>query len=228
MTPKICASIRGDTPRLMKQRALDAFSIGADFVEFRFDFLKPDGLAEALALAGELKGKAVFTLRSTSQGGRFSGSEHERLSWLRRMVEQMPMLVDIELDTLRQNDELADFLEGQRTSVLVSWHDFSTTPQNDELADILSEMRVYSNFAKIVTTANGTMDALRLLDFYETITGLNAIIFAMGEAGVMSRILCTIVGNAPFTYASLDGDAVTPGQLSVAQMRKLYDKIQNH
>ena len=47
----------------------------------------------------------------------------------------------------------------------------------------------------------------------------------MGEAGVLSRILCTLIGNAPFTYASLD-KALAPGQLTGhEQMKKLHDKI---
>ncbi len=208
----------------MKEMALDAFSRGADFVELRYDFLKPDDLVEAISSAAEFKAKAVFTLRSTAQGGKFAGSEHERLAWLRRMAEQMPMLLDIELETLRENDDLADFLETQRTPVLVSWHDFNSTPSSDELADILAEMRVYSNYVKIVTTAKQTDDALRLLDLYEDTIGLNAVIFAMGTEGVISRVLCTIVGNAPFTYASLD-NAVAPGQLTVKDMRKLYERI---
>ena len=55
----------------------------------------------------------------------------------------------------------------------------------------------------------------------ETSTGLHPIFFAMGEAGAISRILCTLVGNAPFTYASLD-KVIAPGQLTVQQMKKLY------
>jgi 3-dehydroquinate dehydratase I len=36
--------------------------------------------------------------------------------------------------------------------------------------------------------------------------------------------LCTVVGNAPFTYASLE-KALAPGQLTLQQMKKLYDKM---
>jgi 3-dehydroquinate dehydratase I len=46
----------------------------------------------------------------------------------------------------------------------------------------------------------------------------------MGEEGIISRILCTIFGNAPFTYAALE-KAISPGQLTIKQMRKLYDRI---
>jgi 3-dehydroquinate dehydratase-1 len=76
----------------------------------------------------------------------------------------------------------------------------------------------------VVTTAKSVEDSLRLLELYERTTGLHLVIFAMGDAGIVSRILCTIVGNAPFTYTSLE-KAVAPGQLTVKQMRKLYDRI---
>jgi 3-dehydroquinate dehydratase I len=223
---KICASIAANTASLMQVRADEALSHGADFVELRFDYMKPEELAAAIGSADGIKQRAVFTLRSKAQGGRFVGSEHDRLDWLRKIVERRPMLVDIELETLKGNDEFADFIDGQKTPILVSWHDFNGTPPAVELADILSEMRVYSNFVKMVTTAKGIADALRLLKLYESTIGLNAIIFAMGEAGVISRVLCTLVGNAPFTYASLD-EAIAPGQLTVPEMRKLYDMLEN-
>ncbi len=154
----------------------------------------------------------------------FSGSEESRLHWLHRLVEQEPMLVDVELDTLKKNDELADFLEGKKSPLLVSWHDFEKTPPTDHIADLLSEMRTYSNYVKIVTTAQSIEDSLRLLELYETAIGLSPIFFAMGDAGVISRLLCNIIGNAPFTYASLE-KIIAPGQLTVQQMKKLYNKM---
>lgn len=224
MAHKICVSIAPeDVPSISKQ-ADQAFELGADYVEIRFDFLKPEKLQSAIDAAKGIKSRAVFTLRSKDQGGRFAGSEQDRVKWLRKLAEQKPMLLDVELHTLQENDELADYLESQKTPLLMSWHDFQKTPPNDRLADVLSEMRIYSNYVKVVTTANGVEDSLRLLELYDTATGLHPIFFAMGEAGVISRVMCTVTGNAPFTYASL-GNAVAPGQLTVKQMRKLYDSM---
>ena len=224
LTAKICVSIIPEDVQSIAKQADLAFSLGADYIEIRFDFLRPEQLQAAILTANAIRGRAVFTLRSKDQGGKFAGSEQDRVKWLYKLAEQKPMLLDIELETLRQNDELADFLERQKTPVLVSWHDFQMTPPDDGIADILSEMRIYSNYVKVVTTARSVEDSLRLLQMYETATGLNPILFAMGEAGVVSRVMCTIVGNAPFTYASLE-KAVAPGQLTVKQMRKLYDKL---
>ena len=206
----------------MSQKAREALSSGADFVEIRFDSLRPGALEAALDAVKDLKSKSVFTIRAASQGGNFAGSEPDRIQWIRRIAEQRPMLIDVELETLKNNDDLADFLDGSRTSILVSWHDFQKTPPTNEIADILAEMRVYSNFVKIVTMAKSTEDSLRLLEMYEHTRDLHPIIFAMGEFGVISRVLCTIIGNAPFTYAGLE-NAIAPGQLTLKQMRKLYD-----
>jgi len=220
---KVCVSIAVDGIDELMAQANKAFGLGADFVEFRFDFFKPDLVMPAAESVDGVKNRAVFTLRSVSQGGKFSGTEEERMRLLRKLAEKRPMLVDVELETLQKNDNLADYLELANIPVLVSWHNFEGTPATEDLSKILTEMRLYSNYAKIVTMAKSVSDSLRLLDLYENAIGLYPIIFAMGEAGVLTRVLCTMYG-APFTYAALE-TAVAPGQLTVAQMRKLYDRI---
>ena len=224
MAPKICVSIGPEDAKSIEKEAERAFQLGADYVEIRFDFLKLDLLPAALNAATGIKDRTIYTLRPKSEGGMFAGSEENRLYWLYRLVEQEPMLVDVELDTLKKNDELADFLEGKKSPLLVSWHDFEKTPPSDFIADLLSEMRTYSNYVKIVPTAQSVEDSLRLLELYETAIGLSPIFFAMGDAGVISRVLCNIIGNAPFTYASLE-KIVAPGQLTVQQMKKLYNMM---
>jgi 3-dehydroquinate dehydratase I len=224
LAARICVSIAPEDTKSIRKEAHRAFELGADYVEVRFDFLKPDLLPEALQAARGIKDRTVFTLRSRSEGGMFASTEENRLCWLYRLADQEPMLLDVELDTLKTNDELADFLEKKRSPLLVSWHDFEKTPSSDSIADVLSDMRSYSNFVKIVTMAHSIEDSLRVLELYETAIGLSPIFFAMGEAGVISRLLCTVIGNAPFTYASLD-KSLAPGQLTLKQMKKLYDKM---
>jgi len=223
LATKICVSIAPQDVLSITRLADQAFEQGAEYVEIRLDFLRLELLQKAIE-AITSKSRAIFTLRSKGQGGKFVGSEQDRVKWLQKLAEQKPMLLDVELPTLQQNDELADFLDRQRTPLLVSWHDYQETPPNDKIADLLSEMRIYSNYVKIVTTAKSVADSLRLLELYDTATGLHPIFFAMGEAGVISRVMCTVIGNAPFTYASLD-EPMAPGQLTLAQMRKLYDKM---
>jgi 3-dehydroquinate dehydratase-1 len=224
LAARICVSIAPQDAKSIIEEARRAFDLRADYVEVRFDFLNPDLLPEALQAARDIKDRTVFTLRSRSEGGMFASTEENRLHWLYRLAEEEPMLLDVELDTIKKNDAFADFLEKKRSPLLVSWHDFEKTPPSDFIADVLSEMRAYSNYVKIVTMAHSIEDSLRVLDLYETSIGLSPIFFAMGEAGVISRLLCTVVGNAPFTYASLE-KSLAPGQLTLQQMKKLYDKM---
>jgi 3-dehydroquinate dehydratase-1 len=224
VTSRICVSIAPSDPNSILTQANQAFDLGADYVEIRFDFVDIQLLGEAIQTAQKIKGRSVFTLRSRTQGGTFKGKEEIRLHSLYTLAEAEPMLLDIELDTLQKNDDLADFLEQRRTPLLVSWHDFNKTPSKDILSDILSEMRTYSNYVKLVTTAHSTEDAIALLELYDTAIGLFPIFFAMGLHGVISRLLCTVIGNAPFTYASLER-AIAPGQLTVQQMKRLYDRM---
>jgi 3-dehydroquinate dehydratase I len=224
---KICVSIAASDLEQLKIQIKQAFNFGADYVEIRFDFLNLSDLEEALSIANAVNKKAVYTLRSPEQGGQFKGNTFERITWLEKLSSSKPMLLDVELYTIKCNNNLADYLKENNTSVLISWHDFEKTPSNAQLTDLLYEMRKYSQNVKVVTTAQKTEDSLGLLELYENTLGVNLIAFAMGEAGVLSRLLCVIIGNAPFTYASLE-KAIAPGQLTIKQMRKLYDRIDSH
>jgi 3-dehydroquinate dehydratase-1 len=224
---KICVSIAASDLEQLKIQINQAFNFGADYVEIRFDFLNLSDLEEAVNIANAVNKKAVYTLRSPEQGGQFKGNTFERITWLEKLSSSKPMLLDVELYTIKCNNNLADYLKENNTSVLISWHDFEKTPSNAQLTDLLYEMRKYSQNVKVVTTAQKTEDSLGLLELYENTLGVNLIAFAMGEAGVLSRILCVIIGNAPFTYASLE-KAIAPGQLTIKQMRKLYDRIDSH
>jgi 3-dehydroquinate dehydratase I len=224
---KICVSIAASDLEQLKIQIKQAFNFGTDYVEIRFDFLNLSDLEEALSIANAVNKKAVYTLRSPEQGGQFKGNTFERITWLEKLSSSKPMLLDVELYTIKCNNNLADYLKENNTSVLISWHDFEKTPSNAQLTNLLYEMRKYSQNVKVVTTAQKTEDSLGLLELYENTLGVNLIAFAMGEAGVLSRLLCVIIGNAPFTYASLE-KAIAPGQLTIKQMRKLYDRIDSY
>ena len=220
---KICVSIATDNADELPLRVKKAFDLGADYAEIRFDFLAPDRVvAAARSVAGD-RSRTVFTLRPEGQGGQFSATEEERIELLRKLAEMRPMLLDVELTALQANDNLADYLELASIPVLASWHDFQKTPPNGELAKIMTAMRMYSNYVKIVTTAKSLDDSLRLLELYDGAFGLYPIIFAMGEAGIITRIMSGLYG-APYAYAALE-KAIAPGQLTLAQMKAIYGRI---
>jgi 3-dehydroquinate dehydratase I len=198
----------------------------SDFFEIRFDFLEQSDIFSAIEVTEFIKSRSIFTLRTKKEHGEFKGNENERIDILKKLFDVSPMLLDIEYKTRIQNNSLNSYLKN-KTNVLISWHNFFNTPPDDYLESKIRDMMKFSKNIKVVTMATKGCDSFRLLNLYKKFQNINLISFAMGDYGVISRILCTIYGNSPFTYASLD-KTIAPGQLSVIEMREIYERINQH
>ena len=218
MKYKTCVSIAEKTPNKIKQTLKIALK-KSDFVEVRFDFLKMEQIPESLELIKKDLNRIVCTLRPKTEGGKFSGNEKERIAILKLIAEYNPFLLDVEFNTLKKNSALTKYLKSTKTKLLVSWHDFKKTPTSAELKKKIAQMSKFSNNVKIVSTANSTDDATRMLELYSKKGKNNLLSFAMGDMGRISRILCLYLGS-PYTYVSL-GKAVAPGQFSVDEVKKI-------
>jgi 3-dehydroquinate dehydratase-1 len=222
---KICATITEVEPKEFDKTVARAFDMGASLLEIRFDYISSDSFPEALAAARPYKGKCIYTLRGTSQGGRFAGSERQRVSCLKELASQLPMMVDVEYETIVHCPEIGTFIKSLNIPLLLSWHDFGSTPSEKELSDLLNLMSSYSNNNKLVTTARSLEDNLRVLSLYDTVDkSANLVAFCMGELGLVSRVVCALQRNCPFTYASF-GRPIAPGQVTIEQMKKLQRMI---
>ncbi|MBM3895509.1 MAG: type I 3-dehydroquinate dehydratase [Thaumarchaeota archaeon] len=217
MSYKTCVTIAEKTPKKLIQTVKKAIK-KSDYVEIRFDFLSPSQVPESLELVKKYLKRSVCTLRPKSEGGKFLGSENERLSILKLIAEYNPFLLDVEYNTLRKNKQFTRYIQKTRTNLLVSWHDFKKTPNDSTLNRILNQMSKFSKNIKIVTTARSTNDSSRVLSLYN-VAKLNLIAFAMGEYGKMSRVLCLFLGS-PYTYVSL-GKAIAPGQFSLDEIKSI-------
>jgi len=219
MTYKTCVSIAEKTPKKLKQTLAKALK-KSDYAEIRFDFLNPNAVPEALHLIRKDLRRCVSTLRPTREGGKFSGSEKNRISIIKLIAEYDPFLLDIEYDTLRKNRNLQRYLKNTGTSTLVSWHNFKQTPTTFVLKKKLLEMKKFSNNIKIVTMAKSIYDGSRILALYNNSKNVKLIAFSMGNFGKMSRLLCMFLGS-PYTYVSL-GKPIAPGQFSLDEVKSIF------
>jgi len=218
MRYKTCASIAEKTPKRLKQTLTKALK-KSDYAEIRFDFLNPNLVPDALQQIKKDLRKCVCTLRPVSEGGKFSGSEKNRISIMKLIAEYNPFLLDIELNTLSKNKNLQRYLKSTGTDILVSWHSFKQTPGISVLKKKLAQMKKFSNNIKIVTMAKSVNDATRVLSLYKN-NNTKLIAFSMGNYGRISRILCLFLGS-PYTYVSL-GKPVAPGQFSVDEVKSIF------
>ena len=218
MRYKICASVAEKTPKRLKQTLTKALK-KSDYAEIRFDFLNPNLVPDALQQIKKDLRKCVCTLRPVSEGGKFSGSEKNRISIMKLIAEYNPFLLDVELNTLSKNKNLRLYLKNTGTDILVSWHNFKQTPSNSVLKKKLTQMEKISNNIKIVTMAKSINDATQVLSLYKN-NNTKLIAFSMGNYGKISRILCLFLGS-PYTYASL-GKPIAPGQFSVDEVKSIF------
>jgi len=218
MRYKTCASVAEKTPKRVKQTLAKALK-KSDYAEIRFDFLNPNLVPDALQQIKKDLRKCVCTLRPVSEGGKFSGSEKNRISIMKLIAEYNPFLLDIELNTLSKNKNLQRYLKSTGTDILLSWHNFKQTPDTSVLKKKLAQMKKFSNNIKIVTMAKSVNDATRVLSLYKN-NNTKLIAFSMGNYGRISRILCLFLGS-PYTYASL-GKPIAPGQFSVDEVKSIF------
>ena len=220
MRYKTCASVAEKTPKRLKQTLAKALK-KSDYAEIRFDFLNPNLVPDALQQIKKDLRKCVCTLRPVSEGGKFSGSEKNRISIMKLIAEYNPFLLDIELNSLSKNKNLQRYLKSTGTDILVSWHNFKQTPDTSVLKKKLAQMKKFSNNIKIVTMAKSVNDATRVLSLYKN-NNTKLIAFSMGNYGRISRILCLFLGS-PYTYVSL-GKPVAPGQFSVDEVKSIFTR----
>jgi 3-dehydroquinate dehydratase I len=218
MKYKTCISIAEKTPAKIKQTLKTGLK-KSDYAEVRLDFLKVEDIPDALEIIKKDMNRIVCTLRPKTEGGKFPGSEKERIAILKLISEYTPFYLDVEFNTLRKNTSLVKYLKTTKTKLLVSWHDFKKTPNSAELKNKMNQISKFSSNIKIVSTAKSTDDSTRMLELYSKKGKNNLISFAMGDFGRISRILCLYLGS-PYTYVSL-GKAVAPGQFSIDEVKKI-------
>jgi 3-dehydroquinate dehydratase type I len=204
------------------QRLIDrAEEQGADFVEARFD--KFEEFQHLTDVAAHGKAPKIATLKLSSQGGEFAGTETQQIDILLNAAKAGFAYVDIDLQGTNPKQFASDIRE-RGAKIITSFHNFGTTPETTELNHILDlEIALSGDVCKIVTTANRIEDSLELLNFVSSASKrANLVCFAMGQAGRVSRLLSPLFGGF-FTFASLGRGAETaPGQMSIDEMKAAY------
>ena len=208
----ICVSIGRTRHKMMVAEHRALAERGAELVELRIDWLsrQPD-LARLLK---DRPAPCIVTCRRPQDGGRWKGSEEQRLALLRTALVSGVEYIDLEEDIAASIPRYGD------TKRIVSHHDFEQTPRDIE--DIHYRLcQLDPDIVKIVTMAHSPEDNVRMLKLVAN-AKVPTVGFCMGELGLISRVLCGKYGS-PFTFATFSRDReLAPGQLSFDEMKHLY------
>jgi 3-dehydroquinate dehydratase/shikimate dehydrogenase len=212
-TPRIAITVGCETTQKTIQE-LERAQEKSELVEVRIDFVEDIDKNNLKKLLGCIKGPVIVTNRSKSEGGRFQGSEEERITLLKEAVRLGADFIDIELGSGRVG-ELLD--EREKTAIICSYHNFEEVPGN--IGEIYHKLAaIKADIIKIACMGNSFSDNRIVFDLIERAREEKREIIAsvMGKYGRISRIL-SVPSGAFLTYASL-GEEFAPGQVHVDEL----------
>ncbi|MBO1263643.1 type I 3-dehydroquinate dehydratase [Proteiniclasticum sp. SCR006] len=236
------------TPGTVDELRKDLYSLkGRVFriIEWRADYLLlTSRLSEEIEAGLRLIKEAfpekplIFTYRWKEEGGQTSLEPKELYRIRREIVEQnLADIMDIEMYWFRnaQNEENLDAYfslvkeaKGKGMKVLLSWHDFSTTPDEEQLLRIFrTQEKLGADLAKIAVAAVVESDLDRLMKAsFRTAKSLAIphIALSMGDLGKKSRY-DRKKSMSSVTFAPVHNPSA-PGQLPLDELQERLNEEQ--
>lgn len=200
---------------------------GAEIAEIRLDGadLSPADIGKIFSLPCKL----IATCRPSDQ------TDTHRIKLLMTAIISGAAYVDLEVEsTPESREEIIKAARLQGCQVILSYHNFETTPPKHELETIIDQCFFFgADIAKISCFSNSLADTARIISLYDYIERLrkteksgitgdhNIIAIGMGEKGKFTRVAAPFLG-APFTYSSIAGGLETaPGQIDIKTMEQI-------
>jgi 3-dehydroquinate dehydratase/shikimate dehydrogenase len=118
----ICVSIGRGRHRHVIAEYRHLVDQGANLVELRLDYI--NGEVNLRRLVADRPCPLIITCRRSTDGGKFTGSEDQRLLLLRTAIAEGVDYVDLEEDIASSIPRFG------RTKRIISFHDFRKTPDN--------------------------------------------------------------------------------------------------
>ena len=222
----VCIAVIGRSIDKVMKDMKEASQQG-DIVELRLDGLEEIVLEKLLPFTNC---PLIVTNRRKDEGGLFTGTEEERISYLEKACEYGATYVDAEWATHEKLRHKLMECRG-KTKVILSYHDPKETPPLDKLLSLWNEMSAAEpDVVKIVPYAHTIWDSLTVLNFLREVgkagKGKKVISHSMGKEGKITRLLSPMLGSI-LTYASLKGAGKTaPGQMTADQMRSVWKALE--
>ena len=231
--PLIAIPVATHTLQELKEKTAAIRSLPFDVLEWRMDAL--DTLSPELATQGlslvksEISTPIIATVRTSKEGGSFPYEDALYESCVTAVMTGLRPgsdAVDVEMERTPA-PRLIEKARALGLSVIVSFHDFSRTPKKEEIVSRFFAMKDRkASIGKIAVMAHSDMDARTMMDamaqVHKTAPEFPFIGISMGPCGQVTRTEGGKAGSI-LTFASA-GEASAPGQIALADMRRILDK----
>jgi 3-dehydroquinate dehydratase/shikimate dehydrogenase len=220
-------------PQDLADRVRAAAQLGADVIELCVDRIRDVSAVEAVLEAAR-RVPFIITIRTRDEGGQWDGDEASRLELFERLARKSPGYIDVEFSAWQRDAEfrrrisalcgLPGAEKGKATvnRLILSWHNCSgmRTDLEAALGPLLDSP---AHIIKAALTAADATDVWRILgELSEHSRRRSLILVAMGEAGLLSRVLSPKFGGF-LTYAAPEPQGRTaPGQPTAAELLGCY------
>lgn len=166
----------------------------------------------------------IFSVRPTSEGGRFPGSEDERIAILHAAIESGVTSIDVEMST-NGRDAIKEAASKSNVNIISSIHDVETTPSADELVAMVKEHAIEGEIFKFCGTVNDHQDALQIVEACHELkdSKMSFALMALGNGGDWARLHAPVLGQ-DLVYATLRSEfkLSNKGLVNVKDLRSAW------
>jgi len=207
------------------QAALELAPDAVDFLELRVDAFTttPEQLSKLETIATHLAQPLIVTVRHPEEGGANRLGPSERRQLFERFLP-LASLIDLELRSLDLLPEIVPIALERGCGVILSCHDFQSTPSLDTLRRLAVQARkAGGTLLKVATTATTASDLCTLLRFLTDSPALPLAVMGMGVFGKTSRLALGRAGSR-LNYGYLDSLQVSgqwPAELLKQRLAEL-------
>lgn len=193
-----------------------------DLVELRLDLLELD--ADELQHAIPLMGVPVLlTARHPAEGGKGTEDAAGRKALLEPLID-LAAIIDIELRSLKDMQDIIAKARSHGVSVMGSFHDFNVTPGEEVLQGVANMAQTVGlDAVKLATYLNGPDDLMRLMKLVSDKRRMPMSAMGMGGLGRVSRLTLAKLGSL-LNYGYL-GEANVTGQWPARQLKDLLNDL---
>lgn len=239
--PLICVSLMGgNNEEIMTNLSSileESKSSHIDIIEFRGDFYDDleelERLGEILAKVKGMIGDIIllFTIRSPREGGESREYHVTSISKINEFVVENNLADMVDMELFSADASLIELAKMQGVKIIMSNHDFSSTPDRDTILERLVKMQeLGADIAKIAVMPNTEKDLITLLEAtYEMKTAhkdIPIVTMSMGAKGALSRVVGEIFGSA-ITFAAV-GRPSAPGQIPAKELNEMLGYIHTY